>query len=125
MQAPVLTMSSLCVQILVLCLQVRAGLPSGVALLDKLYDSVAEADAAAAPLLERLFLATWQPYAEHLEAWLFTPEALPSSAPFMAPAPAGIQAMLPETAASKPSVRACPPDESSNACQGHHLFVQP
>ena len=91
-------------------------------LLDHLYASAAQADAIAAPLLRRLFMATWQPYAERLEGWLFTPDMLPCSSPFMAPAPADIQALLPEPVAPEPWVS--PPWDLVDRFHRHHTEAE-
>lgn len=71
------------------------GLPGGTRLLDRLYDGVATADAAAAPLLRRLFLASWRPFAERLEAWLFGAVSERPTAAFMAAATADLRGLLP------------------------------
>jgi hypothetical protein len=75
-----------------------------VELLDRLHALMQAADAAAAPLLRRLFLAAFRPFAECLESWVFRPgAATPSASAFCEDLPFDLQSLLPARAA--PSVR--------------------
>lgn len=74
----------------------------GTQLLDHLHAQLEAADAAAAPLLRRLLLASYQPYAEHLEDWLFRPgTCMPPGSAFAAAVPANLTSLLPHTSASR------------------------
>ncbi|BDA47345.1 probable gamma-tubulin complex component 6 at C-terminar half [Coccomyxa sp. Obi] len=74
----------------------------GTQLLDHLHAQLEAADAGAAPLLRRLLLASYQPYAEHLEDWLFRPgTCMPPGSAFAAAVPANLTSLLPHTAASR------------------------
>lgn len=92
----------------------RAGLPTvkctchenslhaGAALLDHLHAHLEGADAAAAPLLRRLLLASYRPYAEQLEDWLFRPATcLPPGSAFCGQLPAHLACLLPSAASTQ------------------------
>lgn len=90
----------------------------GTQLLDHLHAQLETANAGEAPLLRRLLLAAYQPYAEHLEDWLFRPgTCMPPASAFAAAVPANLTSLLPHAAASW--VRAF--HHSSPACMDREI----
>ncbi len=69
----------------------------GLQLLESLYRQLITEDVRSAPLLQRLFQGTYQPFGEALADWLFHGEAMPRpNSPFAAELPSDLRDLLPE-----------------------------
>ena len=88
----------------------KNGWGAGAELLDHLHAHLEAADVAAVPLLRRLLLAAYRPYAEQLDGWLFRPATcLPRSSAFCAQLPAHFASLLPKTASAQVGPRPLDP----------------